>query len=277
MERLQTALGRPLDFLKIWHNVFSKKLEYAVEYGEADSSLKPESICDDLACQTGQWLSSQTADVRSLENYRRLIEIHRDFHVVAAEVARVHQAGQLAKARALVAGIFSNASNGVCVAIDTLSQDLVKLGIYPERFPPPAEKRASIWDPSFVIGIAEVDRQHHAIATLIDQVLVNGDIECASIEGSGFLAVLGRLIKRDIDTENAQLLQMIDTHPDCAAHLEAHQSILDYLDKLHRAIDAQQIVSFGEVGRYLGNWYIDHLVSHDLDLEVNWRRRTIAA
>ena len=267
MQTSHSLIERPLDFLKIWHNVFSKNIEYAVEHNYPDMKMTPEGIRDDVQCQIGLWLSAQKDEVRSLENYAHLILVHRKFHVVASEVTQLHQNGKLSGAQDMLESQFHESSNAVCTAIDALSHDLVRMGVYVERFPNQGKSQKSIWDESFEIGIPEVDRHHHAIAILIDQVLVNGDIECASNEGSRFLNVLTKMIKHDIETENVYLADLVKADQDYSKHIQAHEAILSYLEKLHDSIRRVEVISFEEVGRYLANWYIDHLVTHDLDLE----------
>ena len=266
MEAGKSCHERPLDFLKIWHNVFSKNIEYAVESSFFDSKLSEDHVRDDMSCQMGQWLAGQSLEVKELDNFSHLISVHRKFHVICADITRNFRDGQREFAQNLLNVQFHSASKAVCTAIDALSNDLVKLGIYTERFPMNVRKQKSIWDESLEVGIPEVDHHHHAIATLIDQVLVNGDIECASEEGSRFLGILAKMIKKDIATENIHLRQL-SQELDCLPHEQAHESILAYLAKLQESIQRNEMILFDDVGRYLGNWYIDHLVTYDLDLE----------
>lgn len=267
MEHSNQATERPLDFLKIWHNVFAKKIQHAVEYGYVDPRLEPELIDDDHHCQLGQWLSAQDDSISSLQNFTHLARVHRRFHVVSAELARLQQKGCLSEAQSMLNKVFLDASQAVCVAIDALNNDLSERGFCRKRFPVANKSNHSIWDASYEIGIPKVDMQHRAIATLIDEVLVNGDIECSSGEGQKFLGVLSKMIKNDIRAEDDCISAMATIEQDFSAHRQAHETILKFLESIQAAITRKEIILFDEVGRYLANWYIDHLVVHDFELE----------
>lgn len=262
-----SARERALDFLKIWHHVFAKNLEYVVEGLQPDLTLNAQTIGDDGICQMGQWLKVQEDDIRRLPDYEQLLVLHRDFHLAAAQLVRLHQTAPAGAARAYLHGAFAAATQAVSEAIDRLSDELARRGIYPARFPNAQPQFKSIWSDSLRIGIPEVDRHHHAIATLIDQVLVNGDIDCVSTEGLRFLNVLSRMILSDIEAENRLLKALAPDVQDYAAHLDAHEAITAYLTHIAESVCQGHAVSFAQVGNDLANWYIEHLVSHDLDLE----------
>jgi len=266
MEQSKQAVGRPLDFLKIWHTVFSKNLQYAVECDYIAPDNTPESVGDERNCPLGKWLSSQSDELRSLTNFSNLISVHRSFHALSAEIARLQLSQQGGQAKALLDPLLLNASENVCLAIDALNEDMVEHGLCSERRGIPIKKSKSIWDPSYAIGVPKVDLQHHAIATLIDEVLVNGDISCASQEGGRFLSVLTKMIRNDVKAEDLHLANLQSQNVDCSTHRLDHECILEYLGHLESAIAKQEILTFIDVGRFLANWYIDHLVTHDFEL-----------
>lgn len=273
MTAAASSEGRTLDFLKIWNHVFAKNLGYVVDKFHADDSLKPDVIADADACQLGAWLNLERTHLQALPAFARLDAAHRDFHQQAGAIASRFRAGEVDAARQLVHGEFVRLSDAVDLAIDDLSDAMEGQGIVLPRFKQESfQTRETIWDESLEIGIPEVDRKHHAIAMLIDQVLVNRFITSASAETSRFIDMLTRLIRADI-AEEQELLTRADVQvPDLAGHLAAHDNILTYLGGLRERLDQGAAISFEEVGSRMANWYIEHLVMHDLELAKISRR-----
>lgn len=261
-------LGCSLDFLKIWHQVFSKHLEYVVERFQDNPGLDPEVIRDENACKIGKWLAAQPDEIHLLKSYQHLRTAHRKFHVVASEVLRAHLSGREEHARLILMGMFAEATDSVTNAIDQLTKELVDLGICPDRFEVQANAEPqTIWSESFEVGIPAIDRHHHQLALLIDQVLLNGDLACSSAEAGKFLASLTRVIQRDIEQENMLLDACQDAGVDCEGHLKDHALILGYLSILSQNAADGQIKKLGEVGQHLADWYVEHLVAFDLEFE----------
>lgn len=259
---------RALDFLKIWQTVFARNLEYIVEHLHDDDELDPVSIKDFNSCQMGAWINRQEDEIRSLKTYAELDKVHRRFHVTAGEVASLHKSHNNEEAKELLHGSFSALLDDCCLAIESLSKELELLSIYPQRFKREEQtKRQTIWSESLEIGNPEIDRSHHAIATLIDEVLVNGDIRSSSSEAIRFVGALKKLLRNDISAE-VKLFESLDTwSEETVNHVAAHDKILGYLDEIVAQTNAGVAFSFAEVGQYLAEWYIDHLITYDLELD----------
>lgn len=267
MTQAVTDNARTLDFLKIWKNVFAQNLGYVIERFHDDPGFRPEGVGDAGACQLGCWINLERPSLSHLPGFQALDAVHRRFHQIAHEMAVSFLAGDVAAARALGQGPFAAVSDEINRAIDGLAEEMTGEGIYLSRFQsPPGQTRPTIWDASLEVGIPAIDSRHHAIATLIDQVMVNHFITSASAETAVFIETIAGLIQADIDDERELLERTID-QPGSREHLAAHEQIVVYMDALIETVRHGQAVSFEEIGSQLSAWYIEHLVTYDLELE----------
>lgn len=278
MKQATVDNARTLDFLKIWKNVFAQNLSYVVERFHEDPGFRPEVVGDAGACQLGTWINLERPSLAHLASFQALDETHHRFHRIAREMATRFLAGDIAGARALDQGVFAEISEEINCAIDRLAGEMTGEGIYLNRFQSASVSvKQTLWDPSLEVGIPSIDSKHHAIATLIDQVMVNHFITSASAETAGFVQAIAGLIKQDIEEERVLLERMIDA-PGSREHLLAHQVVVGYLDDLIDNVARGKAVSFHDIGTQLSKWYIEHLVTHDLELErLHARGERVAA
>lgn len=268
MRTTQTENARSLDFLKIWNNVFARDLEYFVDKLHDSALLDPARMGDFNTCRVGSWINLERPQLAEYPSFKRLDEAHQRFHELAHQIAILLKEQASAQEIKSVQQQFSACANAVEAAIDQLEAELANLGIIPPRFEKNISlERQTIWSESFETGIPEIDRKHHQIAVLIDQVVLNKFITSASSETTKFIESISRLILLDIEEEDAILRGFPD---DVASqeHQKAHASIVDYLTGLKNKIGGGTAVSFDEIGSHLSNWYIEHLVIHDMELEV---------
>lgn len=99
------------------HNEWKHRLKAAAQAGETldVASIKREDCCD-----LGQWLCTDGAQrYGHLPEFRKLVEKHRDFHLVAAIVAAMINKKAMPHAESMLQGStqFSAASTDVLVAI----------------------------------------------------------------------------------------------------------------------------------------------------------------
>lgn len=253
-------------FLRIWHNVFVLNLEYTLDHVGACDYLDPAVVVDDRACQMGRWLQAQPPEIAGLEDFQHLDAVHRSFHQLAAELARRHVAGQAIdddwRRR------FEQASDETLAAMTALENGLS--GTSTADTAPAGEGFAQkIWDPSFEVGEPRIDRRHHAIAMLIEQVLLNPGQPWSGFDARSFLSVFSRMLQQEILAETPWLERMAATDPGhVAAHRREHQRILEELAELDARADAGEIPSLETVGQRLAGWYVEHLVAYDLELQA---------
>lgn len=267
--------GVPLDFLRIWHRVFAQNLEYVIARLQDASDFRPESVGDDTICKMGCWLAEQSDAVRRLPEFVDLCAEHARFHRVAASMIQAFQDGNQDAAQRMVQGEYAEVVRLVDLAIDRLSNALGHRGVNACRFnEADLVQRESIWNDSLNIGIPHVDRRHHAMAMMIDQLNQHPDLDVAQEDAQTFLGNLRELIRRDARGEQEFLSELQDNGHDCVAHLASHEDVLAYFDSILDGVHAG--VTLGSIGQRLGDWYIEHLVTFDIDLAMLKHHRRIA-
>jgi len=261
MESPPKIAADELDFLKIWHHVFASDLDFSTEQQAANHDLSAETFADARHCLIGTWLHRQPQAIAQLPAFVALEQAHEQFHAAAAELVHAYKKQSGAAIRQHKQAKFLPACAAVNTAIDQLNL----------HFRTPAGTKSShdqsIWSDSLKIGIPSIDRRHHAIATLIDQVLANGEMDLASEQGTAFLALLSKMILGDIRVENRILAELQAQGEDHSEHLNAHTAITDYLHSINNLLTHGQSLSFASIGNVLAKWYVEHLIGQDLELD----------
>jgi len=97
-----------------------------------------------------------------------------------------------------------------------------------------------VWSEGFAIGIAEVDQQHRALLTLLDEVrglVADRRHPDQQQRLAGVLDQLNEYAGYHFLTEETLLRQHLPKHPGTAAHIQAHRSyssaIAGYQHQLH--------------------------------------------
>lgn len=104
------------------HRVWSSRLRFYLD-GITDDIVTVERIGDFTACVLGRWLYGSGADYDLFKQYHELIETHQRFHEVAAEVVRLHHAGETDNADSLLTGDFEDLSHKVIELLKLLKVD----------------------------------------------------------------------------------------------------------------------------------------------------------
>lgn len=258
---------RQLEFAKIWHRVFSSNLLYVVQSIQDDSSIDPDRVGDHTACMLGKWILAQPPEIQAMDAYRQLVEVHRLYHGVARQTTNAYLYGEEALVEELVQGDFKRYSEGVIEAISALAVALSEAGIFAPRFAAPhPESRPGLWNESLEIGIPAIDQRHQAIASLIDELGASQDLVCSPGEDIHFLEALTSLIRNDIELEQNHLR---DSRADLALyaeHFADHDRILNYINALSEQIHQGKNLPLADIGQHLSQWFVAHLVNHDLAL-----------
>src|SRR5512139_54111 len=78
--------------------------------GDSSETLDPETIRLDDRCALGKWIYGDGKPMGELPRYEEVRELHAQFHQNAAEVVKLHLAGNTADAEKLLQGDYSRLS-----------------------------------------------------------------------------------------------------------------------------------------------------------------------
>lgn len=101
------------------HKAWRGHLRFFLD-GISNKTFTIESVRDHTACALGQWLYGPGADYNLFTQYSDLKEVHRLFHETAAEITRLHQAGDSERAETLLADEFTTYSRRVIELLELL-------------------------------------------------------------------------------------------------------------------------------------------------------------
>jgi methyl-accepting chemotaxis protein len=104
------------------HLAWADRLRHQIG-GSDVTALPTEEISDDSKCQLGQWLFSAGMDYDILQEYSHLVEEHRKFHTIAAEVLRLHEVGETPQAHWVLENPFKHQSKIVVDLLESLKID----------------------------------------------------------------------------------------------------------------------------------------------------------
>jgi len=120
--------------------------------------------------------------------------------------------------------------------------------------------------PELRIGVPSIDREHHHLVKLLDQLIYDQSTKLKSEHFSDFLDSFGKQVMAHFNNEEMFLRSCGMPHEDIAAHLEAHGTILEQYAELNFDLmdDKERVMS--EVARMIKGWILVHLVEHDLKI-----------
>jgi methyl-accepting chemotaxis protein len=104
------------------HRAWRERLRQYIE-ADGQGTLTEVEVADDGACQLGKWLFSVGRDFDLLQEYSQLVEQHRNFHAMAAEIVRLQNSGQSKQARWVLDNPFEHQSDFIVRLLRSLSID----------------------------------------------------------------------------------------------------------------------------------------------------------
>jgi hypothetical protein len=94
------------------HGMWKARLKKAIEKGASEFS--PDIVARDDRCDFGQWLAGAQMELRISSYYQRCKELHRRFHIAAADVLSLAMNGRKDEAKqALETGDFYTLSSSL--------------------------------------------------------------------------------------------------------------------------------------------------------------------
>jgi len=92
--------------------------------GDATEALDPETIRLDNRCALGQWIYGDGAAMSQLPRYDEVRDLHAQFHWLAADIVKLHLAGNTTEAEKLLQGDYTRLSEKLKHRIISLSQQV---------------------------------------------------------------------------------------------------------------------------------------------------------
>lgn len=121
-------------------------------------------------------------------------------------------------------------------------------------------------DVALKVGIQGVDKQHKAIARMIDAIAGRNDAQPTPESISETMTAIGRLIREHFNSEEKVLEQLGAPAADIEAHKNDHARLIDeYVDLLLMNINSMPIPP-SRLRDLLQSWMTDHIVKHDLKI-----------
>lgn len=85
-------------------------------------TLTPEEVASDDRCVLGRWIYGEGAGYASDGAYQKLVEEHRAFHRLAADIVRAANEGRASQAQDSLEGAFQQRSLAVVNAINAIKR-----------------------------------------------------------------------------------------------------------------------------------------------------------
>jgi len=120
--------------------------------------------------------------------------------------------------------------------------------------------------PEFRIGVPSIDREHHGLVKLLDQLIYDPSATLKSERFSDFLNSFRKQVVAHFNNEEIFFRSCGMPHEDIAAHLEAHGTILEQYAELNFDLMDDKDRAMSEVARMIKGWILVHLVEHDLKI-----------
>jgi hemerythrin-like metal-binding protein len=119
---------------------------------------------------------------------------------------------------------------------------------------------------SLQIGVASIDIEHQALVALLDHLIENPDMFPDTTAYLEILSQLGDQLRKHFDNEECFIRSCGLSDERVAAHLAAHDAILE--EFVHLNFDRMQDASrsFPETILLIQGWVVDHILNYDLEI-----------
>jgi hemerythrin-like metal-binding protein len=132
---------------------------------------------------------------------------------------------------------------------------------------PPTSFRVEV-DPSMLIGVQSIDKEHYALLTQLNRLIENPLAEPASESFAEVLSQLGPQICAHFDSEERVLRSCGMPADEVAEHVEAHTEILEQYAQMNCDLMEGKALARSEAMREVKGWIIDHLRNYDSRIKL---------
>lgn len=123
-----------------------------------------------------------------------------------------------------------------------------------------------VWNDSYSIGLAEVDRQHQQLAMKLNAFLD----ACGNCQGKEkIIEALSSLKESTIEHFRSEERIMLDYgYPDYDRHKQDHDDFVESVEELENMLQAQGVAAVAKLNlnRMLGDWLHGHIVVSDMQI-----------
>jgi hemerythrin len=123
-------------------------------------------------------------------------------------------------------------------------------------------------DPSMLVGVHSIDREHSALLSQLNRLLENPLAEPASESFAEVLSLLGPQISSHFDNEEIVLKSCGMPAAEVAEHIEAHTCILEQYAQMNCDLMEGKTLARSEALREVKGWIIDHLRRYDSRIKL---------
>lgn len=252
------------DIARAWHKIFALHIEFVID-GIQKTSLDPNVVRDDAACNLGKWIFGSGARYARIPEYADLVEAHIRFHYAASAILEEHLAGRTG----IRSNSFRAASEAVLASIDVLASTTVKTPPSTAREIAAKRKNAGdqpLWQETMRIGMKLIDEQHEELLNWIGKL--NHD-PAAAITSKSFvdsISAVKRLQTLHFETEEIFMQRLGLPHEQVQEHVNAHGELLKQLARIELDADNGVRQTAAEAHRAIEDQVLSHIAKYDLPL-----------
>lgn len=123
-------------------------------------------------------------------------------------------------------------------------------------------------DPSMLIGVQSIDKEHFALLTQLNRLIENPLAEPTSESFAEVLSQLGPQICAHFDSEERVIRSCGMPADEVAEHVEAHTEILEQYAQMNCDLMEGKTLARSEALREVKGWIIDHLRRYDSRIKL---------
>ena len=255
------------DIAKAWHKIFALHIEFVIS-GVEKTTLDPQIVRDDAACNLGKWIFGSGARYARMPEYADLVEAHIRFHYSAGAILQEHIAGNAGSQ----SSSFRAASDAVLAAIDALASSTItapQSGRRGNATRKNVDGNQPAWQESMRIGMQLIDEQHEELLNWIEKL---NDEPTAAIGSKTFvdsLSAVKRLETLHFETEEIFMQRTGLPLEQMAEHVHAHRGLLGQLVQIE--LDAGNGIrqTVAEAHGAIKSKVLGHIAQYDMPLSAH--------